>query len=255
MSTPSSIATSQYHTTTSNLTSRMAIHAYSTNPTPWFTWLSSRLSVKGNVLEVGAGTGELWKHVDHSAASLTLTDFSPAMVSKLESLQIEGAKVLQCDAASLPFEDGSFDFVIANHMMYHVDDPDAVLQELVRVLKPGGTFYMSINGRGHIKELTTLAKSLGRRGLAVDQAKMTADEARGFLERYFVDIAIENFPGDLRVPSVEPVLAYLGSIGDTPSLSAEQASTARKHIEEEIATHGSFAVSKDTVLVTARRAQ
>jgi hypothetical protein len=71
-------AISQYAATTGNLTARIAIHAYGTNPQGWFPWLAERLPVAGDVLEVGAGTGELWRHVDHSEARLTLAAAWPS---------------------------------------------------------------------------------------------------------------------------------------------------------------------------------
>ena len=42
------------------------------------------------------------------------------------------------DVHSIPFEDASFDFVMANHLMEHVDNDRTVLNEFYRVLKPGG---------------------------------------------------------------------------------------------------------------------
>ncbi|WP_405091808.1 class I SAM-dependent methyltransferase [Micromonospora sp. NBC_01392] len=60
-------------------TARMALHACGTNPQDWFTWLGERLPLAGDVLEVGAGTGELWRRVERPATGLrlTLTDLSP----------------------------------------------------------------------------------------------------------------------------------------------------------------------------------
>ncbi|MEU7760598.1 MULTISPECIES: class I SAM-dependent methyltransferase [Micromonospora] len=79
---PSARAASQYATTTGNLTARMALHSYGTNPQDWFAWLGGRLPLTGDVLEVGAGTGELWRRVGRRGR-LTLTDFSPAMCARL----------------------------------------------------------------------------------------------------------------------------------------------------------------------------
>ncbi len=42
------------------------------------------------------------------------------------------------DVHSIPFEDESFDIIMANHLMEHVDDDRAVLSEFYRVMKPGG---------------------------------------------------------------------------------------------------------------------
>jgi SAM-dependent methyltransferase len=264
---PSTHATSQYYTSTANLEARIAIHRHSTHPEPWFTWLSARLLSPAiisdrNVLEVGAGTGELWTHVSPDVTrSLTLTDFSPAMCDRLrtrpflrEGLRdMENVHVRWCDAASLPFADGSFDVVLANHMLYHVDEPDTVLGELSRVLNPGGTLVVSLNGARHMLEMDELATGvLGRpKSIIRTSAKMTADNARELLEKRLSDVTAERFPGDLEVPMAEPVLAYLESVGGP--MSVEQRNEVRSVIERRVAEEGSFRVQKDTVLFTARR--
>jgi ubiquinone/menaquinone biosynthesis C-methylase UbiE len=249
---PSTIAAEQYLATTDKLTARIRIHSYSTNPQSWFSWLKERIIVEGDVLEVGAGTGELWKHIDHTNARLTLTDFSPTMCATLSALNIPNTIIKQCDAANLPFPDHKFDIVIANHMLYHVNDPDAVLAEFARVLRPGGRLIVSLSGRNDNEELTALSATVGRPSMVLKHARIVAETGPDFLARYFVDIKSENFPGNLSVPIPEPILSYLNSLGNE-ELTAEQTSTARSIIEERIAAEGSFKVSKLVYLLTARR--
>lgn len=52
-----------------------------------------------------------------------------------------GVKLLQMDAARLEFEDGCFDVVFSYNTFEHLNDPEAVLSEVIRVLKPRGFFY------------------------------------------------------------------------------------------------------------------
>lgn len=54
------------------------------------------------------------------------------------------AVVSAADAARLPFPDNSFDRVICSEVLEHVDDPDAVLAEIARILKPDGRFAASV---------------------------------------------------------------------------------------------------------------
>jgi SAM-dependent methyltransferase len=249
---PSTIAEGQYLTTTDKLTARIAIHSYSTNPQGWFSWLKERITPEGDVLEVGAGTGELWKYLDHTNARLTLTDFSPAMCAALRALNIPNANVKQCDASRLPFSDHQFDLVIANSMLYHVNDPDAVLAELARVLRPNGRLVASLNGRNHTTELSALSTAVGRPAMVLRQARIVAETGPDFLSRQFVDVRSEIYPGHLSVPTAEPVLSYLNSLGNE-ELSAEEASIARRIVDERIKAEGSFKVTKHVVLLTARR--
>lgn len=252
--TPSAHAISQYATTTGNLTARIALHAHSTNPQDWFSWLDERLPLAGDVLEVGAGTGRLWTHIDHvkRRLSLTLTDFSPAMCEQLRT--IPAARVQQCDATDLPFPDASFDTVVANHMLYHLDDPIAGLREFARVLRPGGRLAIATNGTDHLDELNAIGPVIGRPelALAATQNDFTAETGPTYVARHFTGVSVERFHGDLDVPTAEPILAYLASMADE-ALTPEQRSAARDFIQARIDADGSYRVRKHTVLITASR--
>src|SRR5260370_5598930 len=57
-----------------------------------------------------------------------------------ESSTIPGSGwFVQADAAYLPFRDGSFDTLIANHVLEHVEDLRKVLQEIVSIVRPCGS--------------------------------------------------------------------------------------------------------------------
>jgi ubiquinone/menaquinone biosynthesis C-methylase UbiE len=51
------------------------------------------------------------------------------------------------DGSALPFEDESIDVIVFNHIYEHVVDPDAVMSEIRRVLKPGGIAYLGLGNR------------------------------------------------------------------------------------------------------------
>jgi SAM-dependent methyltransferase len=252
MSTPSAHALRQYTSTTANLEARIAIHAHSTNPQDWFAWLDDRLPRDGDVLEVGAGTGLLWIRVARRERSLALTDLSPAMCARLRT--IPGARVLRCDATRLPLRDGSVDTVIANHMLYHIDDPGVALREFARVLRPGGRLATATNGRSHLAELMALASSVGRPDLrlAANQSDYSAEGAPALVARHFVDVTAERYHCDLAVPAPEPILAVLDSLHEP--LTPEQSSAARGIVQAAIDAEGAYRIGKHTVLITATRA-
>ena len=50
----------------------------------------------------------------------------------------------QADVMSLPYEDQSFDAVMAAHVLEHLPDPQRALAEMVRVLKPGGMVFLCV---------------------------------------------------------------------------------------------------------------
>lgn len=252
---PSSHAVTQYQNTSSKLEARLAIHKYSTDEKGWFKWVADELQpqvIGADVLELGAGTGELWRSIDHSSTRLVLTDFSTAMVEELRKVpkgaSPEGSiRVEQVDAARLPFEDASFDVVIANHMLYHLDDPNVALKEFHRVLRAGGRVNVALNGRDHLEEIIKLGESIGRPSTILNQARITAENAEEAISKFFVDVEVKRSPGGFDVPSPGPLLDYLNS-WDAGPLDAEKEEKARRIIEKKIEAEGSFKVVKNMVL-------
>jgi SAM-dependent methyltransferase len=247
---PSVHAVSQYSATSTNLSRRLALHAWSTESKSWYSWVRDRLPKTGRVLEVGAGTGELWEQPGHDLVNLdlVLTDFSSAMCDQLR--KVPGATVKQCDATRLPFDDDSFDAVVANHMLYHLDDPDAALVEFARVLRPGGRVFIALNGEDHLPELFSVGTAIGRPSLIKSQARVRVDTVGQILSRHFIDINSERAPGAFEVPKPEPVLDYLGTVGENGPLSADEEKQARSIIEAAIADRGNFYIGKSMYLFT-----
>ena len=248
---PSAHAVTQYAGTSKQLDARRGLLDYNTHSQGWYSWVGERISIKGDVLEVGAGTGELWRHNDASQARVVLTDFSPAMCEQLR--QIPGvSSVVQCDAAKLPFPDASFDSVVAHHMLYHLDEPGAAIAEFARVLRPGGRLTVTLNGRTHLAELLDIGEEIGRPSVILGAARITGETGRESIEKHFVDVSEELFPGGFDVPQSEPVLSYLGTWGDE-QMTEEQERKARAIIEAKIATDGSFWVTKKMIVFVGRR--
>jgi len=69
----------------------------------------------------------------------------PAMFGKYETADISGRHVdHKVDMCALPFAEGSFDMVIASHVLHHVLDEEAALRSLRRVLRPGGAAIVPV---------------------------------------------------------------------------------------------------------------
>ncbi len=96
----------------------------------------------GEVLEVGVGTG-LSLETYNSALRVTGMDYSEDMLRKARArvakLGLDHvAELRQMDARSLEFPDASFDTVAAMHVLSVVPEPERVMAEIARVLRPGG---------------------------------------------------------------------------------------------------------------------
>ena len=88
------------------------------------------------LLDVGCGTGWLATHFPN----YTGVDASEDAVVKAVA---QGRNVLQAEVTKLPFADGQFDAAVVKDVLEHVLDPVAVVREVQRVLRPGGTVFAS----------------------------------------------------------------------------------------------------------------
>ena len=102
--------------------------------------------IGGRILEVGVGTGLSLPHYSRTNRVVGL-DISAPMLRKAQDKirehgldHVDGLAVM--DAASLAFADGLFDVVVGQYLITAVPDPEATLDEFVRVLKPGGEIVL-----------------------------------------------------------------------------------------------------------------
>src|SRR5215467_11295047 len=99
------------------------------------------VGARGDVLEIGGGTGANLSYYGAGVESLTLTEPEPPMLKRLERKvreQRSHATILRAPAEDLPFESASFDTVVSTLVLCGVDDQARALREARRVLKPGG---------------------------------------------------------------------------------------------------------------------
>ncbi len=107
-------------------------------------------SARGNVLELGFGTGLNLPHYPKAVTSLTAIDpveFLPARVARRITSASMPVQVVHLSAERLPFEAGRFDCVVSTFTLCTIPDPIAALREVRRVTKPGGTYMFLEHGR------------------------------------------------------------------------------------------------------------
>lgn len=222
--------------TSANLETRISLHRkFSDSEVDWFDWVADHLALRvdDRVLEVGAGTGLLWNAVAIEPELRVLSDVSAGMVERLPGIR------LQADVEQLPFPDDCFTVVIANHMLYHVADIARGVDEMARVLRPGGRLIATTVGERHMAELDDL---VGRRTTWSFTLQSGAEQlaSRFAVERF-------DFADDLRITEPQPAIDYLASY-----MPGED---WKKHaigvLERKIAESGAFRVTKSVGLFRA----
>lgn len=108
----------------------------------WRRFLVSRVPRGANVLDVATGTGAVARLLLDRGCTVTGLDQSEGMLREARRRLGDRAVFLQGRAETLPFPDASFDALTFTYLLRYVDDPPAVLRELTRVVRPGGTVAM-----------------------------------------------------------------------------------------------------------------
>ena len=197
-----------------------------------------------DVLECGSGTGLFWTSgVPPRSIRLTLTDLSAGMVEEATgSAKANGyvvAEARACDVQALPFADNSFDVVVANHMLYHVPDPDLGVAELARVLRPHGALLVATNAYGHMDVIKSLvAEVFDDHGDRLYEVfGMDSGELR--LRERFNSIVWHAYVNDLIVDSPQAVTAYglsfpPGEHADDAGRAAFAAAVSRRFVDDTL---------------------
>ena len=97
-------------------------------------------------LDAGCSAGWYSKQLADRGARVTAIDLSPEMVNATQKLLGEKVEALCLDLEEpLPFDDNSFDFIVSSLTLHYLKSWQGVFSEFNRVLKPGGSFLMSIH--------------------------------------------------------------------------------------------------------------
>jgi len=98
----------------------------------------------GDLLDLGCGTGFYFPLLSQHADRLVGMDVCVPMLEEanavIEQNDLKHCSVVQGSAMEIPFDDSSMDVVHAWDFLHHVSDIPTVLQEIHRVLRPGGRF-------------------------------------------------------------------------------------------------------------------
>lgn len=236
---------------------------YTIAKTGWFPWVARQLPLRSGdrVLDIGCGPGWFWASVVNDLPdnlALTLADLSPGMLQEalerchpLAFAEVTGRRA---DATALPFEDGSFDTVIAMHMLYHVADQAKAIAEMHRVLKLGGHLAVTTNGAGNMRGMYELTTVFGSPPYDPAGAAFGYETAERLMQAQFGNVTMTEHPAHMRITEPEDVFLALtsyppGDRADEAELAAFRAAIA----EAFRAGGGVLEVGKETGLFISRK--
>jgi SAM-dependent methyltransferase len=221
----------------SGLAARFALWARRDGPQPQDIAFEEILAAEPRrVLDVGAGRGELAERIREAGIEVMALDQSARMVELTRERGIEAAVG---DAQALPFEDATFDVVVANFMLYHVPDVHLALSEIVRVLRPGGRLVAATNGVGQLAELWELVG----RDLSDRRQLFMRETGAEFLEPHFAEVRSIELDGslDLTADDMRHYVQHSVAHRESADLVPEFAGTRRVSTSSAVfvATRGS----------------
>lgn len=259
----------QYKTAV-NLNVRIELHRrFSRSPISWFPWLVSQMDLEsmGSILEVGCGNGQLWQQVDAerlNGKKICLTDISAGMVEDAAALLKKdekkgGMKAFHfetADCQKLHYPDGSFDCVIANHVLFYVKNIGQALEEISRVLKPDGVFYCSAYGKDHMKEVTSLVQEFDSRITLSEVALYELfglENGQEMLKEQFASVEQVMYDDALWVDEAEPLLDYILSChGNQSEMLSQRQLEFKAFLQKKIQEKGGIHITKMAGMFTCK---
>lgn len=236
----------------SNLNARSAIYRFSVGdgwgPQVGFERMLQIIPSDAHVLEIGCGPGSIWaKNLDRVPRGwrVVLTDLMSGMVAEATAALANDPRftVRQMDAQKLEFADASFDAVVANHMLYHVEDRPRALAEIRRVLRPGGTLFAATNSESHLAAIRALLDEFLGADSPIKPGEMpfSLENGEAQLRPFFRDVTIDQRRAELRVTDADAVVQYVLSCGNArQSVQGERLIELRQRVQGEIDAHGAF---------------
>ena len=162
------------------------------NPCMESAFLAERWQSNGlaKFLDLGCGLGRHSVYMAQKGFDVTAADLSDLGVSHLKEWAAKenlAVKTAVCNMLTLPFENSSFDCIMAYNVIYHTDTPGVIsaLDEIKRVLKPGGELFITFISKGTYSfQHAELFKRIDENTLLRDE-----DDTERDVPHFYVDIA------------------------------------------------------------------
>lgn len=245
-----------------NLNDRISLHEkYSTNKQGWFNWLFNQIdfSKVNRLLELGCGNGKLWQEnkIDLRNREIFLSDISEGMVEEVRNKLGSDFNCIVADAEKIPFKDSYFDSIIANHVLFYLNDLNLGLKEIDRVLKSDGILYCSTYGKNHMKEITEIVQNFDSRISLSNHSLYDIfglENGEDILSKYFSNIQRMDYQDSLAITESKPLIDYIMSChGNQNEILGPRLNEFKEYIEELLENNGKIVVTKEAGLFVCRK--
>lgn len=240
-----------------NLNDRISLHEkYSTNSQGWFNWLFEKIdfSKVNRLLELGCGNGKLWQEnkIDLRNREIFLSDISEGMVEEVRNKLGSDFNCIVADAEKIPFKDAYFDSIIANHVLFYLNDLNQGLKEISRVLRLNGILYCSTYGKDHMKEITDIVQNFDSRINLSNHSLYDVfglENGESILKKYFITVQRMDYQDSLEITESKPLIDYIMSChGNQNEILGPRLSEFKEYIEELLQKDGKIVVTKQAGL-------
>lgn len=246
-----------------NISARIRLHKmYSKNTYGWFSFIYENCHIKAGIkiLEIGCGDGSLWtENLSElpSDTSIVLSDISEGMIRDVQRMLDYNKRFIfsSFDCTHIPYENESFDLVIANHVLFYCEDIDSVCREVMRVLKHNGKFLCSTYGSKHMQEITSLVQEFNSH-IQLSPVKLYErfglENGSTILSQFFSDIQLKLYDDSLLITDAEPLIEYIMSChGNQNQYLLKHYQDFRNFVKKK--TRHGFFITKDAGLFICRK--
>ena len=246
-----------------NLNDRISLHEkYSTNNLGWFNWLFNQIDFSrvNRLLELGCGNGKLWQEnrIDLRNREIFLSDISEGMGEEVRNKLGTDFNCIVADAEKIPFKDSYFDSIIANHVLFYLNDLNLGLKEIDRVLKSDGILYCSTYGKNHMKEITEIVQNFDSRISLSNHSLYDIfglENGESILKEYFFNIQRMDYKDSLEITESKPLIDYIMSChGNQNEILGPRLNEFKEYIEELfLKKNGKIFVTKQAGLFICKK--
>lgn len=192
------------------------------------------------LIDLGCGPGWLHPQLSERCQQLLAVDLSAGMLQQAATLKY-ASRYIQADAAALPLPDQCSDSVFSSLMLQWCPQPAAVLQEICRVLKPGGQAVVTTLVQGTLAELESAFAALDDKP-HIHQF-LTAAQLQACTAMPAMEWQCQLIPYTLYYPDVFALLKELKALGANQLAGRRQGLTGRVYWQQFAEQYEQFRTS------------